>query len=564
MSEDLFTEKDKGPLDLNIDTFYERYSLEEKFDEVFYAKRYGHYVKDYYQPYCKDNGFTEKQRLYHHWVHYGKDHFLLPYEHSEDVKKYDENIANEDISIVVSCKDREGMLSVSLRSWLLKPQIKEIIIVDWSSKKSLTYLEKEDDRIKVIRVEGEEFYNASKPINLAIKSAKYEKILKMDVDYILNPYVSLNSLVDIKEGEFIAGNWHQYYLDNDLGFIRNLNGIICCHKKFFIDAGLYNEEIDNYGREDCEMFEKLQKLGVIRKNIDFEPNHIPVYHNPHSNKVRGYNRKNPSVNRTITYLNRKYGQSDFELVINLYRDPLPERTKEILYCLKSNLENKYITKVHIFLENYEDFPEFYELNKDYEEKIVVNKTIRRMSFKKIFAYANKNIINTQCIVANNDILFNEDLSKIRGMSPRDIISLTRHEDDGKLLQDRNRNAYCSKDVWIFRSPMVHNFDDLLSDDVIIGTFYSDPVLDYCIYKSHQYKAWNLCNDIVVKHCHKTTEHDHNTKSEKEANAMHSMYCKKFKSQSWYKHLVATPIEDYYYKQNFNKFISDGQYDLNNY
>ena len=41
-----------------------------------------------------------------------KDVFFLPNEHASDAKKYDENIINEDISVVVSCKDREEMLSV--------------------------------------------------------------------------------------------------------------------------------------------------------------------------------------------------------------------------------------------------------------------------------------------------------------------------------------------------------------------------------------------------------------------------------------------------------------------
>ncbi len=545
----------------SIDDFYKKYSLAEEFDEKFYANRYD--VDDYYQPYCRDNGFTEKQRLYFHWVNHGKDNFHMPYEHNANTKKYDLTSLSENISLVVSCKDREDMLSVSLRSWILKKQIKEIIIVDWSSKKSLKHLENVDPRIKVIRVEGEEFYNASKPINIAIKAAKYEKILKMDVDYILNPYLPLNDLIDIKEGEFIAGNWNQYHLDNGLGFIRNLNGIICCHKRFFVDVGLYNEDIDNYGREDCEMFDKLKKLGLVRKDIDFEPNYVPAYHNPHSNSIRSQNRKDTNVERTLNYMNRKYGQSDFELVINLHKDSLPERTKEILDCLKLNLENKYISKVHIFLENYEDFPEFYELKSDYEEKIIVNNTICRMSFRKIFDYTNKNIVNTQCIVANNDILFNDDLSKIRGMVPRDIVSLTRHEEDGKLLEDRHRRAICSADSWIFRSPMVDNLKEL-PDDIIIGTFYSDIILNYYIYKSRQYNAWNLCNDIVIKHHHKTTEHDHNTKSKEEAFDIHFSYVKKFNKHDWYKHLAISTIEDYWNTRNANKFVSDHQFDLNEY
>ena len=162
----------------------------------------------------------------------------------------------------------------------------------------------------------------------------------------------------ISPGEFVAGNWNQYYLDNDLGFMRNLNGIICCHKKYFMDVGLYNEEIDNYGREDCEMFDKLEAIGLIEKDIYFEPNCVPVYHNPHSDRVRSYNRKDNNIDRTLQYMNKKYSKSNFELVINLYKDPSPERTKEILDCLRLNLQNRYITKVHIFLENYEDFQSF--------------------------------------------------------------------------------------------------------------------------------------------------------------------------------------------------------------
>ena len=81
------------------------------------------------------------------------------------------------------------------------------------------------------------------------------------------------------------------------------------------------------------------------------------------------------------------------------------------------------------------------------------------------------------------------MSKIRGLRPRDIISLTEHEEDGELLQNRHRDAFCSHDAWIFKSPMLDDFE-LLPDDVIIGTFYCDVILDYCIYKSKQYQAWN--------------------------------------------------------------------------
>ncbi len=57
---------------ISIDEFYKKNSIAKEFDEEFYSNEYPE-VEDFYQPYCKDNGFTERQRLYFHWVNYGKN-----------------------------------------------------------------------------------------------------------------------------------------------------------------------------------------------------------------------------------------------------------------------------------------------------------------------------------------------------------------------------------------------------------------------------------------------------------------------------------------------------------
>ena len=72
-----------------------------------------------------------------------------------------------------------------------------------------------------------------------------------------------------------------------------------------IDKRLYNEDIDNYGREDCEMFERLQSIGVKRKDIEFSSNHVPVYHNPHGDNLRSMNRKDSNVDETLSYFIKK-------------------------------------------------------------------------------------------------------------------------------------------------------------------------------------------------------------------------------------------------------------------
>ena len=552
-------------MDLNImsediEEFLKENKVPDSFDENFYMERYEK-VSSYYEPYCSENGITDKQRLYHHYIHYGQQMGFQPHPRKQ-IKQYaefDQDILNEPISLVVGCKDRENMLSVSLRSWILHDIIKEIIIVDWGSKKSLKHLEDVDTRIRVIRVEEQEYYNASKPINMAIKAAKYDKILKMDVDYILNPYLPLASLIDIKEGEFVAGDWRQRHFDNHLGFIQNLNGIICCYRDLFIKAGLYNEKINNYGREDCEMFERLQNAGGIRKHIEFAKDHVPVYHNPHNVKVRGRNREDPDVISTMMYFEKKFGTKNFDLIINLYRDEDENRRNEILNCLELNLKNKYIEHVHIFLENYDDFPEFYSIPQD---NITVINVDKRVSFRKIFDYCNENIANKQCLVANNDILFTNDLGKIRGVKPHDFIALTRHEGD-KLIKNTNREAFCSQDAWIFTSPMVDDLADI-KDDTIIGTFFSDNIINYMLYRGHQYNAWNICKDIKIIHMHQHGIPDHEKYTKREGEAIKNEYCNKYGDDEFLQMLVATDIEDYYQSEKSNYFITWADFELNDY
>ena len=52
-------------------------------------------------------------------------------------------------------------------------------------------------RIKVIRIEGQQYYNASTPVNMAIKKATNPIIMKLDVDYVINPYGNSYDLINI-------------------------------------------------------------------------------------------------------------------------------------------------------------------------------------------------------------------------------------------------------------------------------------------------------------------------------------------------------------------------------
>lgn len=193
---------------------------------------------------------------------------------------------DKEVSVVVGYRNRAKMLSISIHSWLHYPQIKEIIITDWSSPEPIDHIEKIDSRIKVIRVNDQPFYNASTPVNIAIKQANCPVIMKLDVDHIINPYGNFNSLININQDEFICGNHRKNYLDNGLGFVKGANGYLCVYKDRIEEVGYYDESIENYGHEDCEMFERLVKLGLKRKTLNFHPKNIPLYHNPHGDFYR--------------------------------------------------------------------------------------------------------------------------------------------------------------------------------------------------------------------------------------------------------------------------------------
>lgn len=216
------------------------------------------------------------------------------------------------VSLICACKNRKKALYVSLSSWLLFDEIKEIIIVDWNSDEdqSLNSLTELDERIKIINVQNEKYFNQPQPLNLAASLASYDYILKMDCDYMLNPYKNFfdNYLVD--DTSFISGhhnlknpeivdestgvptvNYHNLtifevrdYVNAYSDFFKYLRGMLFVSRKNFIKIGGYNENLYKYyAFEDDEISKRLELLGLKHKKLDYDHNMI---HIPHSDYDR--------------------------------------------------------------------------------------------------------------------------------------------------------------------------------------------------------------------------------------------------------------------------------------
>ena len=192
------------------------------------------------------------------------------------------------ITIVCAIMNRSDMLKISLMSWLKYKEVSRIIIVDWSSSdlpndfiKFICHL---DNRIEFIRVDGKDIFHMAGAYNLAVSLVNTEFILKLDVDYILNPYFNFFDTHKLAFGEFITGDWRSWSLDNNLGFLKYLNGLLYIKTDDFRAIGGYDERFDGYGYEDTNLYERLKKKGFIHRLIDI--NILSVYHNPHNDEKR--------------------------------------------------------------------------------------------------------------------------------------------------------------------------------------------------------------------------------------------------------------------------------------
>jgi hypothetical protein len=223
------------------------------------------------------------------------------------------NEMNTGVSVICACKNREQPLSISLTSWLCHDEIREIIIVDWSSSKSLEYLTNIDDRITVIQVGNQKYFNQPQPLNLAFGLTTQKYILKLDTDYVMNPYYNFFDAYSIDDNSFVSGKVKYVspeYYDENLGlyaldknnisrddlfnyfssyspYYKYLTGLLYITRDNFIRIGGYNENLGKYyAYEDDELYQRLELSGLEHKKMGFD-NYF--FHIPHPDKKRTEN-----------------------------------------------------------------------------------------------------------------------------------------------------------------------------------------------------------------------------------------------------------------------------------
>jgi glycosyltransferase involved in cell wall biosynthesis len=206
------------------------------------------------------------------------------------------------VSIVCACMNREDTLKVTLTSWLKFKEVGEIIIVDWSSKNSLEWVLDLDERVKLIRVNEQLYFNISKAYNLAIDNATKDYILKMDTDYLLNPYYNFFELHAKPETNYYTGDWSG---SEGNPIFKYLNGLIYIKKSNLLAVNGYNENFEGYGWDDTDLYYILNSKGEKRLYINHD---YSIMHIAHPDTTRTENYQNKRIQSSCRDNKRLYRQ----------------------------------------------------------------------------------------------------------------------------------------------------------------------------------------------------------------------------------------------------------------
>jgi hypothetical protein len=201
-------------------------------------------------------------------------------------------MTDKKVSILCACKDRAEGLNLVVNSWISHKEVHEVIVVDWSSKKSLNYLTKISEKIKVVTVKNEKYFNMPQPLNLALSIASGENILIMSSDYLLNPYpeYSFFKFFDLDGTFYFSGEIIPYSMEDsslvNSHFLKYLRGALYVKRTDMLKIGGYDESFGKYyGNDDGEIENRLNLLGLKKRTFDTNSCYSMV-HLPHSNKKR--------------------------------------------------------------------------------------------------------------------------------------------------------------------------------------------------------------------------------------------------------------------------------------
>jgi Glycosyl transferase family 2. len=224
-------------------------------------------------------------------------------------------IISDGISVVAVSMNRTHHLIQSIPSWqkALKT-IKEpfeIIVLDWGSE--IPVINTWNINLKRINRRN---WHLSLAYNIAIQFSKYNKVLKLDADSILEENFFLKNILE--ENNFLTGDWRTAKNENE----RHLNGVVFMFRSLFFKISGYNERIKTYGYDDTDFYERASSFSS-RKFLDFDT----IRHLPHTDESRSEIDIQTSINSNMLLAHKQKWMGPMTKIIEI--DTIPVKISNI-------------------------------------------------------------------------------------------------------------------------------------------------------------------------------------------------------------------------------------------
>jgi hypothetical protein len=289
----------------------------------------------------------------------------------------------------------------------------EFLLLDYNSSDGLedwvkTNLNKyiESGLLKFYRTTEPEYFNRSHSRNMILKLAQGEIICNVDADnYTGKGFAKyINEAFNSDDNIFLKG-----FYKEGLEEYKDAYGRFCTWKKDFFSLNGYDEEMESYGHEDTDLYERMVRYGKTETDIA----HTDFLHSiSHSDQERTGNEffRNNLYRFYLAYTNDDktkvlflYKNGTFEagtLVKNYYSIPCPSSIEE-----QGWLKGKWKLEGSFLLLNYtENYTEKLvsdnrglnyktEINESYLYSHITNKTLLHNTMQNYSIITNSNRIH---------------------------------------------------------------------------------------------------------------------------------------------------------------------------
>lgn len=189
------------------------------------------------------------------------------------------------VDLITPCRNRAEHVLHSLPSWLACPEVRQILIADFSSTPPLLPQLGAFDlsRVTVIRVEDEALWRQGRAQNVALGFARSERVLKVDADIEvvdIQPYLAA---MDANPDLFYRG----------FSKLGSSSGSCLFRRRHGRRCGGWHDQMSGWGGDDVDFYRRLRRRG-LRADV-FAPESFRETTQP----MEGKNSEAPRIDSTL-------------------------------------------------------------------------------------------------------------------------------------------------------------------------------------------------------------------------------------------------------------------------